>query len=141
MSFHYLLHVADSIMNCGPCWAFWQYPMERMCGMLLPLVHSKLHPYVNLANNIIIIEKINHLSYVVSAYNQIFIRSNSKKIWPLHSVFSLENYDEELYSPSEIYNLDKRTELPRLIHFYSAILGIPKKNITSVSKYYNLLCI
>jgi hypothetical protein len=141
MSFHYLLHVTDSIKNCGPCWTSWQYPMERMCGMLLPLVRSRLHPYVNLANNIMLIEKINHLSYIAPAYNQIFIKDNSEKIWSQYKVFGLENYDEELYFPSVIYNLNKRIELPRLICFYSAILGIPKENITSVSKNYNLLYI
>src|SRR5688572_3124076 len=141
MSFHYLLHVADSIKNCGPCWTSWQYPMERMCGMLLPLVHSKLHPYVNLANNIMLIERINHLSYIAPAYNQIFIKNNSEKTWLLDKVFGLENYDEELYFPSVIYNLNKKTELSRLIYFYSAILGIPKENITLVSKNYNLLYI
>ena len=35
LCFHYLLHVADSIRNTGPCWATWQFPMERVCGMLL----------------------------------------------------------------------------------------------------------
>lgn len=135
MSFHYLLHITDSIKNCGPCWTSWQYPMERVCGMLLPLVHSKLHPYVNLANNIILIEKINYLSYISPAFNQIFIKNNSQKIWPQHKVFSLEDYDEELYFPSVIYNLDKRTELQRLVHLYSAILGAPKENIALVSKY------
>jgi len=135
------MHVADSIKNCGPCWTSWQYPMERMCGMLLPLVRSRLHPYVNLANNIMLIEKINHLSYIAPAYNQIFIKDNSEKIWSQHKVFGLENYDEELYFPSVIYNLNQRIELPRLICFYSAILGIPKENIASVSKNYNLLYI
>jgi len=138
MSFHYLLHVTDSIKNCGPCWTSWQYPMERMCGMLLPLVHSKLHPYVNLGNNIMLIEKINYLSYIAP---EIFIKNDSKNIWPLHKVFGLENYDEELYFPSVIYNLNKKNELQRLICFYSAILEIPKENIASVSKNYNLLYI
>ena len=137
ISFHYLLHVADSIKDCGPCWTSWQYPMERMCGMLLPLVHSKLHPYINLANGIILAEKFNHLSYIIPA----FIKNDSKKSWPQHKVFGLENYDEELYFPSVIYNLDKRTELQRLIHFYLAILEISKENIARVSEYYNLLYI
>lgn len=137
MSFHYLLHVADSIKNCGPCWTSWQYPMERMCGMLLPLVHSKSHPYVNLANNIIFMEKINYLPYIIPAFNQIFKKNNSK-IWSQHKVFSLENYEEELYFPSTIYNLES-TELKKLIRFYSVTLGIPKENVASVSKNYNLL--
>ncbi len=134
MSFHYLLHVTDNIKDCGPCWTSWQYPMERMCGMLLPLVHSRSNPYVNLANNIILTEKINYLSYITPVYNQIFIKNHSKNnYWPLHKVFGLDNYEEELYFPSVIYNL-KRNELQKLIHFYSAILKIPKENIASVSK-------
>jgi hypothetical protein len=134
MSFHYLLHVADSIKDCGPCWVSWQYPMERLCGMLLPLVHSKLHPYVNLANNVMLMEKINYLSYISASKH--IIKNNSKKNWPQHKVFSLENYDEELYFPSVIYSLDRRNELQKLIHFYSAILKISKEEIVSVSKYY-----
>jgi hypothetical protein len=137
ISFHYLLHVADTIENCGPCWTSWQYPMERMCGMLLPLVHSKSNPYVNLANNIILTEKINYLSYIVPVYNQIFTKKNPKNNWPIHKVLGLENYEEELYFPSVIYSL-KRNELQNLIHFYSALLKISKKNIASVSKSHNL---
>src|SRR5436853_609882 len=78
---------------------------------------------------------INYLSYIAPAYNQIFIK-NPNKIWSQHRAFGLENYDEELYSPSIIYNLNKKTELPKLIYFYSAILEIPKESVTSVSKYY-----
>ncbi len=134
MSFHYLLHITDNIKDCGPCWTSWQYPIERMCGMLLPLVHSRSNPYVNLANNIMLIEKINYLFYITSVYNQIFIENRSKNhSWPLHKVFGLDNYEEELYFPSIIYNL-KRNELHKLICFYSAILKISKENIASVSK-------
>jgi hypothetical protein len=78
-------------------------------------------------------EKINYLSYISSASNHI-IKNNSKKIWPQNKVFSLENYDEELYFPSVIYSLDKRTELQKLIYFYSAILDISRKDIAPVSK-------
>ena len=85
-----------------------------------------------------LIEKINYLSYIAP---EIFIKNDSKNIWPLHKVFGLENYDEELYFPSVIYNLNKKNELQRLICFYSAILEIPKENIASVSKNYNLLYI
>ena len=52
ISFHYLLHIGDSIRNSGPAWATWQYPMVRLCGMLLPLVRSRQHPYTNLRNQI-----------------------------------------------------------------------------------------
>ncbi|PKC02802.1 hypothetical protein RhiirA5_453123, partial [Rhizophagus irregularis] len=47
-----LLHIADSIYNTGSGWATWQYPIERLCGMLLPLVCSMQHPYTILQNQI-----------------------------------------------------------------------------------------
>ncbi|CAG8691071.1 6283_t:CDS:2, partial [Gigaspora rosea] len=40
----------NSIFETGPPWATWQFPMERLCGMLIPLVHSQQNPYVNLIN-------------------------------------------------------------------------------------------
>ncbi|EXX77849.1 hypothetical protein RirG_020040 [Rhizophagus irregularis DAOM 197198w] len=45
ISFHYLLHIAYSIQETGPPWATWQFPIERLFGMLIPLVHSRQHPY------------------------------------------------------------------------------------------------
>ncbi|RIB06359.1 hypothetical protein C2G38_523577, partial [Gigaspora rosea] len=53
---HYMLHISSSIQNNGPCWATWQFPIERVCGMLLPLAKSRLHPYKNIINNIHTIE-------------------------------------------------------------------------------------
>ncbi|POG63305.1 hypothetical protein GLOIN_2v1419660, partial [Rhizophagus irregularis DAOM 181602=DAOM 197198] len=58
-----LLHIADSIYNTGPAWATWQYPMERLCGMLLPLVRSTQHPYTNLQNQITMWTQFSHLQY------------------------------------------------------------------------------
>uniref|UniRef100_U9SID2 Uncharacterized protein n=1 Tax=Rhizophagus irregularis (strain DAOM 181602 / DAOM 197198 / MUCL 43194) TaxID=747089 RepID=U9SID2_RHIID len=52
ISYYYLLHIADSIYNTGSGWATWQYPIERLCGMLLPLVCSMQHPYTILQNQI-----------------------------------------------------------------------------------------
>ncbi|GES90546.1 hypothetical protein GLOIN_2v1644898 [Rhizophagus clarus] len=51
ISFHYLLHVADSIKYCDPSWTYWQFPMERMCGILQLLIKSRIKPYSNLANS------------------------------------------------------------------------------------------
>ncbi|PKC58212.1 hypothetical protein RhiirA1_314786, partial [Rhizophagus irregularis] len=56
-----LLHLVDTIETNGPCWNTWQFPIERLFGMLLPLVQSKLYPYDNLANQIILKERLNHL--------------------------------------------------------------------------------
>ena len=56
ISFHYLLHEVKSIEDFGPCRGYWQFPMERMCGMLIPLVKSQVHPYANLWNNLVLNE-------------------------------------------------------------------------------------
>ena len=61
ISFHYLLHVVESIEDFGPCRRYWQFPMKRMCGMLIPLVKLQVHPYANLWNNLVLNERFNHL--------------------------------------------------------------------------------
>ncbi|CAB4416312.1 unnamed protein product [Rhizophagus irregularis] len=46
ISYHYLLHISTSIHNTGPAWATWQYPMERLCGMLVPLYKAEVNQKV-----------------------------------------------------------------------------------------------
>src|SRR5436305_14923061 len=79
LCFHYLLHVADSIRNTGPCWATWQFPMERVCGMLLLLAKSRLHPYKNIINSLHLLELFNYLPYRQEIYKQIFSPHPPKK--------------------------------------------------------------
>ena len=69
ISFHYLLHVIDSIEDFGPCRGFWQFPMERFCGMLIPLVSSRKLPYVNLFNNVLMQERFKYLQ-LLPIYNE-----------------------------------------------------------------------
>ncbi|RIB15818.1 hypothetical protein C2G38_1971194, partial [Gigaspora rosea] len=47
-----LLHIANSIFETGPAWATWKFPMKRLCGMLIPLVHSRQNPYTNLTKQV-----------------------------------------------------------------------------------------
>ncbi|POG60885.1 hypothetical protein GLOIN_2v1430867, partial [Rhizophagus irregularis DAOM 181602=DAOM 197198] len=56
-----LLHIAYSIQETGPLWATWQFPIERLFGMLIPLVHSRQHPYTNLINQITMWLQFAHL--------------------------------------------------------------------------------
>ncbi|GES98927.1 transposase domain-containing protein [Rhizophagus clarus] len=103
ISFHYLLHVAESIEDFGPCRGYWQFPMERMCGMLIPLVKSQLHPYANLWNNLVLYERFNLLKYNKEVCKYIFPQKEEKK-WPSHIVFASPLYKEyEIYSPSKQY--------------------------------------
>ena len=115
--------MVESIEDFGPCRGYWQFPMERMCGMLIPLVKSQIHPYANLWNNLILNERFNHLKYKTKIYEQIFSQKEEKE-WPTHRVFSLTLYEEfELYSPSKKYTLST-TELKKLKEIYSAIYDL-----------------
>ena len=127
ISFHYLLHVVESIEDFGPCRRYWQFPMERMCGMLIPLVKSQIHPYANLWNNIILNERFNHLKFK-ELYKEIF-SDKEEKIWASHRVFSSILYDEyEFYSPSKKYVLTS-AELKKLKDIYAAIYDINIRTI------------
>lgn len=101
LCFHYLLHVTDSIKNTGPCWATWQFPMERVCGMLLPLAKSRLHPYKNIINNVHHIELFNYLHYYQEIYQQIFLSKPLSKQYAHHLVYTNEDYLEEFHFPSK----------------------------------------
>jgi len=124
ISFHYLLHLAESIEDFGPCRGYWQFPMERMCGMLIPLVKSQIHPYANLWNNLVLNERFNLLKYKIEFYEHIFPQEEEKE-WASHRVFSSSLYDEvyELYSPSKKYILTS-AELKKLKETYSAIYDL-----------------
>jgi len=115
--------VAESIEDFGPCRRYWQFPIERICGMLIPLVKSQIHPYANLWNNLVLNERFNHLKYKTKFYEQVFSQEEEKE-WPSHRVFSSSLYEEfELYSPSKKYNLST-IELKKLKETYSAIFDL-----------------
>jgi hypothetical protein len=48
LTLHALLHIAWGIRVAGPVWAYWAYPMERHCNMLLPSIKSRRHPYASI---------------------------------------------------------------------------------------------
>jgi hypothetical protein len=83
-------------MDCGPCWGYWQFPMERLCGLLIPLVHSKLHPYKNLTNNVLLTERFNHLVFVFPSLSNKLSESPTIS-YSEDKVFSLDSQIEEFY--------------------------------------------
>lgn len=119
MCFHYILHVADSIHNTGPCWATWQYPMERLCGILQPLVKSRLHPYKNLTNRVYLLELFNNLQYYQKIHEQIFPPTPCKQ-YEEHLVYSNQDYEEEFYWPSKVHILDA-SELKKIKNHLSVV--------------------
>jgi hypothetical protein len=103
--------------------------MERMCGMLIPLVKSHIHPYANLWNNLVLNEQFNHLKYKTKFYEHFFSQKEEKS-WPPHVVFTSSLYEEgfELYSPSREYILSY-VELAKLKETYSAIYDVNVRSI------------
>src|SRR6185369_4193594 len=118
ISFHYLLHVADSIKNTGPCWATWQFPMKRVCGMLQPLAKSRLHPYKNLINKVYLLELFNDLRFLKDIHERVFPPTSSKE-YKRHLVYSNEYYEGELSWPSQPYTLNA-SEVKRIKNHFSS---------------------
>ena len=81
--------MAESIEDFGPCRRYWQFPMERICGMLIPLVKSQIHPYANLWNNLVLNERFNHLKYKTKFYEQVFSQEEEEKNGHLIEFFLL----------------------------------------------------
>ncbi|KDQ10973.1 hypothetical protein BOTBODRAFT_177668 [Botryobasidium botryosum FD-172 SS1] len=48
INIHSLLHIADTIEQCGPVWAYWCFAVERFCGSLLRTIHSRRFPFASL---------------------------------------------------------------------------------------------
>ena len=122
LCFHYILHITDSIKNTGPCWATWQFPMERVCGMLLPLARSRLHPYKNIINNIYIQELLNHLRYYQTTYTNIFPPQSPKQYAP-HLVFSNGNEDFNFPTKQHILNTSELKKIKEHFSVYYNIKG------------------
>lgn len=60
---HYLLHFADYIRDCGPACYWWQFPMERYCGIIKPQARSKSQLNTSLNNAVVMCEHFNHIRF------------------------------------------------------------------------------
>ncbi|CAG8482740.1 24125_t:CDS:2, partial [Gigaspora margarita] len=123
ITFHYLLHIQACIENCGPCWVYWQFPIERLCGMLQPMIQSNQHPYKNLMNNILLLDYFNYLRFVPTIYRHIFPLQQQKQ-YQIQQVVWIEDGGEELWAPSLDYTLNDK-EFIALAKFYQANLNQP----------------
>ena len=97
--------------------------MERLCGMLLPLVRSRQHPYINLRNQITMWTRFSHLQYENEIGQKVF-RKNLKKTpnYSENRVFTTNGAEEELQSPSRKYYMD-RVEMQHLKAYYITALS------------------
>jgi hypothetical protein len=61
-----LFHIASSIQEMGPVWAYWAFPMERFCGDILPNIRSRRYPYKSIDHYV---SARAHLSQIKLLYN------------------------------------------------------------------------
>ena len=97
--------------------------MERLCGMLLPLVRSRQHPYTNLQNQITIWIRFSHLQYKAEINQKLFGINLKIPNCSESRVFIIDGVEEKLYSPSRMYCMN-RTEMQRLKAYYATALNI-----------------
>jgi hypothetical protein len=69
LTIHALLHIPEDIRNCGPVWTYWCFVMERLCGILLRAVKSKLNPWGALAQRAKRISQIQLLNIQYSLWD------------------------------------------------------------------------
>ncbi|CAG8778856.1 5419_t:CDS:2, partial [Racocetra persica] len=133
----YTLYTSRICKN-GPCWVTWQFPIEHVCSILLPLARSRLYPYKNIINNIYMIELFNHLKF----YKQI----NQKISLPVQEAinsnqinFLAEGYEEQFFGPTAQYMLSK-AELKKLKNHYITNFNVTSNQLRvymEIDKYSN----
>src|SRR5579871_1746895 len=64
INIHSIIHFSDWIADSGPACYFWQFPMERFCGVIRPMARSKSKLGMSIINGVILTEHLNHLRFV-----------------------------------------------------------------------------
>src|SRR5204862_3640923 len=121
-TFHLLLHLHESISDCGPAWVFWQFPCEQMCGMLKPMVKNANQ---NLSLGILYQEQLNHLPFATPSWT----------IPPLRRNLASPNYTKDLnghtysFLHPRIYNKLSPEETTHLTKYYANHLNCTSREI------------
>jgi len=61
---HYLAHLAAHVQDCGPARYWWQFPMERYCGIIKPMARSKSQLSTSIGNAVVITELLHHSQFL-----------------------------------------------------------------------------
>ena len=108
VNIHYLTHLAAHIQDCGPARYWWQFPMERYCGIIKPMGRSKVQLNASIANAVVTAEMLHHAQ---------FLRRASK---PIH-----ENYPRllnRLRDESSSHALQKLTHFLNMENGFQSLL-------------------
>jgi hypothetical protein len=127
-TFHLLLHLADSLTDCGPAWVFWQFPCERLCGMLKPMVKNRGMPNRNLALAILYREQFNHLPFATVSYQP----SSSSPNLPYTA--TINGHEYSFFGKKRLHELEP-LESSHLLRYYANLLNCSVREIRDDESY------
>jgi hypothetical protein len=132
---HLLLHLGESLENCGPAWVYWQFCCERVCGMLKPKCKNRSGANRNLSIRIIRGEQLNHLPFVSD-----FTEPSQQRPMP-HFVASIETGEYGFLRPFRIMDLDDG-EAKILAEFYASFSEkrVSRREILSSPQFSMEIC-
>jgi hypothetical protein len=79
---HSILHFSDWIRDCGPACYFWQFPMERFCGILKPKARSKSQINKSIFNNIVLAEHLHHIQFSGPSFTELNVGTQDTEKYP-----------------------------------------------------------
>jgi hypothetical protein len=122
---HLLLHLADSILDCGPAWNFWQFPCERLCGMLKPMVHSRVSASRNLSLGILYLEQYKYLPFATG-----YVKSIKQHGGPTPYTATINERQYSFLYPRAPTCLSTTAIKDSLVNFYAVLLQRTQQDVT-----------
>ena len=122
---HLLLHLHESISDCGPAWVFWQFPCERVCGMLKPMVQNRSIANRNLSLAILYREQFNHLPFAIPSWT----------IPPVQHPLAYPHYTQDLHGHKYSFLHPRRDDIlspdeaSHLVRYYANIFECTQREI------------
>ncbi|KAI0083145.1 hypothetical protein BDY19DRAFT_900743 [Irpex rosettiformis] len=74
LTVHALLHIADSIVEMGPVWAYWAFPMEHYCGLLQRSIRSRRYPFSNLSQTVLSDARLKQLGLCYNIHQMLSLK-------------------------------------------------------------------
>ena len=149
---HYLLHLSQHIKDCGPACYWWQFPMERFCGIIKPLARSKSQLSVSLSNAILMTEHLNHLHYcqsklpLVSGYRNETNTNFPQLLDPLSSRGRQLMHAQHRYWLPRLSYIIQKVLLDTEVHYYyrcqcrpDLIVGSAKQTRSEINRANNFI--
>ena len=123
VTFHLLLHLMDSLRNCGPAWVFWEFPCERVCGMLKPKVKNQSQANRNLSLGILYEEQLKHLQFV-----RAFRDPPGKQRICTYTAL-IQNQEYSFLRPRQFHCKLSSTETTNLVSYYANLFNCTSRAI------------